>query len=238
MGSSDSGSIRSLPRAFVPGIPDDLPDSILLPDEEFKKLHTVLRLAAGAEIAILPGDGRLIKCRLDGHFAWPIEVFYPITEPKTELTLCLAMPKVEKLEECIRMGSEIGVFKFIIFPSDRSVVHWDENKSAHKLKRLRAISREACEVSFRTRLPKIALAESLSAILDETPNAQVLSEQESANCKLKTANSVTLVIGPEGGWSPREVALIGERAVTLGPRVLRVDTAAIAACAIVLNSDR
>lgn len=238
MGRGESRPLRSLPRVFVPSVPEDLPETIVLPEEDVKKFRNVLRLSSGAEIAVLPGDGRLIRCTLDGHSARPFETLWPNTEPSTDLTLCLAMPKVEKIEECVRMGAEIGVGRFVLFPADRSVVHWDEKKRQHRLGRLRAIAREACEVSFRMRLPKILLAESLAEILETMPNAQVLSEQESAACRLRTADSVVIVIGPEGGWSPREVELIGDCGVTLGPRVLRVDTAAIAACAIVLSHER
>lgn len=234
MGSRSPAPLRSLPRAFVVGVPDPLPAHILLPEEEFSKFHKVLRLKSGDEVAILPNDGRLVRARLEGHGAVPIETHWPDTEPKTRLTLCLAMPKADSLDESVRMGSEIGVAEFVVFPSDRSVTNWDDKRRTNRLRRLRAISREAAEVGFRTRMPKIVLAESLRQVLDEHGEAQVLSEVEGVVKTLQRGEVVTLVVGPEGGWSPREVGLIGERAVTLGPRVLRVDTAAAAACALVL----
>ncbi len=234
MGSRDVAPLRSLPRVFVSGVPDELPRNILLPEEEYSKFYKVLRMKAGDEVAILPGDGRLIRARLEGRGAVPTEVHLPETEPKVELVLCLAMPKAETLEESVRMGSEMGVARFVLFPSDRTIVKWDENKRENKLRRLRAISREAAEVSYRTRLPKIALSDSLDSVLKENPGAQALSEVEGTAKTMQVEEVTTLVIGPEGGWAPREVALIGERAVSLGPRVLRVDTAVAAACALAL----
>ncbi len=226
--------MRSLPRAFVLGLPEELPEFFVLPDEEYSKFHKVLRMKSGDEVAILPNDGRLVRARLDGRGVAPIETVFPQTEPKTHLTLCLAMPKNESLDESIRMGSEIGVSRFVVFPSDRTVVKWDEKKRDARLRRMRAIAREAAEVAFRTRLPEITLRESLNSVLEEFPEAQVLSESENAHMCAKVAERTVFVIGPEGGWSPRESDLVSDRAVTLGPRVLRVDTAVASACALAL----
>jgi 16S rRNA (uracil1498-N3)-methyltransferase len=148
------------------------------------------------------------------------------------------MPKNDSLDESVRLGTEIGVHTFVVFPSDRTVVKWDEKKRQHRLRRLHAIAREAAEVSFRTRLPRIGFAHSLQEVLEANPQAQVFSEVEGTQKSLVRSEETTLVIGPEGGWSPREVELIGDRAVTLGPRVLRVDTAVAAACSLTLLSDR
>lgn len=233
MGRSDAPPIRSLPRMFIPGI-DAGVDRFELPAEEYKKLTKVLRLSSGAQLAVMPGDGRLLRCELDGKDARVLETLYPNTESARSVTLCQALPRAEKLEEVVRMGSEIGVRAFVVFPSDRSVVKWDAAKLQDKLKRLESIAREAAEVAFRTHLPEFTVANSLKAVLDSFPDSQVLSEVEGVGGRLAPQAETTLVIGPEGGWSPREVELIGDSAVTLGPRVLRVDTAAAAACALAL----
>ena len=238
MDSRPAAPLRSLPRAFVSGVPDELPPLILLPEEDYSKFHKVLRMKSGDEVVVLPGDGRVVRARLSGRGVEPIEVLRPETESRVRLTLCLAMPKNDKLDESVRMGTELGVAYFVAFPSERTVVRWDDKKREHRLRRLRAIAREAAEVSFRTHLPKIGLAESLADVLAQYPRAQVLSEVEGVARELKKGDEIELVIGPEGGWAPREVAQIGERAVTLGPRVLRVDTAVAAACALALIGQR
>lgn len=227
--------IRSLPRVFVPGVHADGP--IDLPGEELDKLRKVLRLSTGAEIAILPNDGSVIRCTLNGRHADPVEVVRPETESPLRVTLAQALPKGDKLDEIIRACTEIGVDSFLLFPSERTVVRWDDNKTHSRVRRLETIAREAAEVCFRTKLPTFDLAKSLEDVLERYPEATVLSEVEGVSPKLKaTGDAMTIVVGPEGGWSTKEVALIGNRGVTLGPRVLRVDHAGPAAAAILLLS--
>lgn len=221
---------------FVPIPPDaQVGDVIELPKEEVDKLRKVLRLGAGALIVLLAGDGRVFRATFTGQDAELTASEKVETEATKLVTLAQALPKPDKLDEVIRMGTEMGVSRFILFPSERSVVKWDKAKVEDRLRRLRAIAREAAEVSFRTLVPEIQLVGSLQDLLELQPDALVLSEFEGIQVHLRErikGDAVTLVIGPEGGWAPREVAQIGDRAVTLGPRVLRVDTAAAAAVAL------
>jgi 16S rRNA (uracil1498-N3)-methyltransferase len=238
LGRGDPLPLRALPRLFVQGIEDPAPERIPIPDDEFDKLRKVLRLGSGDEVGVLPGDGRLLRCRLDGRSAVVEQTHLPQTESETAVSLALGLPKPDKLEESVRMATELGVVEILVFPSARSVVRWDAEKVRGKVERLRKIAREACEVSFRTRLPSIRAVLGLSEALD-APSVAVLSEGEGLKTTLAewlthAGPGPRLVIGPEGGWAPDEVAMIGERAVTLGPRVLRVDTAVAAACSLAL----
>ncbi len=225
--------LRALPRVFVPGADPNGP--IALPREDLDKLRKVLRLSPGAEIAVLPDDGSLIHCRLRAQDAEPIAVHYPNTEPALRLTLAQALPKGDKLDDIIRACTEIGVVRFVLFASDRTVVRWEPAKFAERVNRLQTIAREAAEVSFRTRLPEFEVTSGVAAVLRQYPDAVVLSEVEGVPEYLHaSATEMTIVVGPEGGWSPLELKLIGSRGVTLGPRVLRVDHAGAAAAAILL----
>jgi 16S rRNA (uracil1498-N3)-methyltransferase len=164
-----------------------------------------------------------------------LTVEWPSTEPDLHLTIAQALPKGDKIDEIVRACTELGVAQFIFFPSERTVVRWDEKKTASRLHRLEVIAREAAEVCFRTKLPQMSLAPDLNAVLKEHPASIVLSEVEGLSPRLsRTSERMTVVVGPEGGWAPKELALIGDRGVTLGPRVLRVDHAAPAAAAILL----
>lgn len=235
MGRGDLPPLRALPRVFVPGASPD--DAIELPSEEVDKLRKVLRLSPGAIIAVLPDDGTIIRCQFQNREAIPIDVHQPDVEPQLQITIAQALPKGEKLDEIVRACTEIGVASFVLFASERTVVRWDEKKIAQRLSRLQTIAREAAEVSFRTRIPTLSFAKDLKQVLKDHPQATVLSEAENlANGLSKSGDTMTLVVGPEGGWAPRELALIGDRGVTLGPRVLRVDHAAPAAAAILLLS--
>jgi 16S rRNA (uracil1498-N3)-methyltransferase len=218
---------------FVPEA--DALEAIPLPPEEVDKLRKVLRLSPGAQIAILPNDGSLVRCRFENRVAIPIEIIHPATESEARLTVAQALPKGDKLDEIVRAGTEIGVAHFVLFPSERTVVRWDERKTADRVARLQTIARESAEVSFRTVLPTFAIASGLEDVLRGHPQAQVLSEVGGLSRQLRPIRDQgTIVVGPEGGWSPRELEAIGERGVTLGPRVLRVEHAAPAAAAILL----
>ena len=227
--------LRSLPRVFIV---DASPEgNIDLPSEELTKLRRVLRLSPGADIAVLPGDGTLIHCKLQTNYAEPIEVHRPETEPALHLTLAQALPKGDKMDEIVRACTEIGVSHFVLFPSDRTIVRWDEKKTADRVNRLQAIAREAAEVCFRTKLPTFEVAASLHELLKLRPDAVVLSEVEGIGPSLHVkSNPMTIVVGPEGGWSKPELNVIGDRGVTLGPRVLRVDHAGPAAASILLHT--
>ncbi len=228
-------NIRSLPRVFIVEATPDGP--IELPKEELTKLRKVLRLSPGADIAVLPNDGTLIHCRLQATFAEPVAVHRPSTEPDYRLTLAQALPKGDKMDEIVRACTEIGVTHFIVFPSDRTVVKWDEKKTMDRVSRLQAIAREAAEVCFRTKIPTFEVYANLKSVLEQHPTSVVLSEVEGIPTKLERKPvEMTIVVGPEGGWSPAELSEIGGRGVTLGPRVLRVDHAGAAAASLILLS--
>lgn len=236
MARSDLPPLRSLPRLFLPGA-DPEAGPIDIPREAYDKLHKVLRLGTGDEIAVLPNDGRLLRCRIDGRSAVVTQVYSPETEAHRRVILAQALPKGDKLDDVVRMATELGVAGFALFPSERSVVRWDQRKMDDRMRRLATIAREACEVSFRTRLPTFEALGSLNEVLTRWPESIVLSEVEGVGSHLRervSGDAATLVIGPEGGWAPREVGLIGARAATLGPRVFRVDTACAAACALAI----
>lgn len=226
-------SIRALPRVFIVGADCSTPFEI--PRPEFEKLHNVLRLRSGAEIGVMPNDGSFWKCVLDGRIAVPKEQFEPQTEPSKNITLIQALPKGDKIDDIIRSCTEIGVAKFILFPSDRTVVKWEEKKLADKIRRVEALAREAAETSFRMKIPSIQYVQSLDAALKDQANLIALSEYESVSRNLDhSATEISILVGPEGGWSPRESERIQSFAVTLGPRVLRTEHAGFAAASRLL----
>jgi 16S rRNA (uracil1498-N3)-methyltransferase len=226
--------LRALPRAFVQ-IPNYIPNQpIVLPEDEYRKFKNVLRLGTGDEVVILPNNGTAIRARLDGKTAIPSEIHELKTESPIRITLALGISKPDATEDAIRMASEIGVAHFILFTARRSVVKWEASKFEKKLDRLKTISREACEVAFRTNLPTFEILPDLPAVLVNYPEALVLSELDNVETPFPVLTKpTTLVIGPEGGWDPREVALI-KNPITLGARVLRVSTAVATACALAL----
>lgn len=229
--------LRALPRCFLPGA--SAAEPIELPSDELEKFRKVLRLGTGDEVAILPNDGTVIRARLEGRLAIPILVESVDTEPPHRIVLAQALPKSPKLEEVIRLGTPLGIAEFVLFIGERSVVEWEMKKRDDKLRRLRTIAREAAELSFRTREPGIRFVADLATVLREYPDALVLSEvDDEAKVVPVRAGDQTLVVGPEGGWSPAELKQIGARGYTLGPRVLRTEHAGACAASLFLLSYR
>ena len=226
-------SIRALPRIFIPGIEMHCPFEI--PKPEHDKLHNVLRLRSGAEIGVMPNDGTFWTCRMDGKIGVPLTQYRPETEPELFITVAQALPKGDKLDDIIRSCTEIGASRFILFTGARSVVKWDEKKIEDKMRRIQALARESAELAFRMRIPTVEFRSILADILTKESGVIALSEQESVSKTLKAeGKSVCLVVGPEGGWAPREVEAMKDCAVTLGPRVLRTEHAGFAAIAKLL----
>ncbi len=225
-------SIRHLTRTFVPGV--DMSGMVDLPKEEVEKLRKVLRLNDGDHIAVLPNDGSVWECIFENKQAIPVRQFFPKTEPDVQVTIAQALPKGDKLDEIIRACTEIGVTHFALFRAERSVVQWDEKKRADRLRRLEVIARESCEVSFRTILPTFSFHSNLTAVLQAYPDCIALSEVEGAQVTGTARQKWAIAVGPEGGWAPRELEMIGDRGFSLGPRVLRVDHAASSASAMIL----
>lgn len=235
MAGGAAQSLRALPRVFLPGIELDAGE-VELPEAELNKLRRVLRLSSGDQLAVLPNDGRIARCELRGKIAKVLEVERPAEHAVRHVILVMGLPKPDGLETSFRMCTEMGVAGFGLFPADRSVVKWEPEKMHERLRRLSTIAREAAEVCGRLRLPAIELYDSLGSMLSKHPSCIVLSEREDCRTTLEHALPVgdgeaVLVVGPEGGWSPKESHQIGGRAATLGKLVLRVATAAACACA-------
>jgi len=195
---------------------------------------------SGAEVAILPNDGTIVRCRFEGRAVEPTEVVRAETDASRAVTIAQALPKGDKLDEVVRLCTEVGVRRFILFPSERTVVNWDDKKREERSRRLTTIAREASEVCGRATLPILDWHRNLGEVLLAEPEGIVLSEVEGIDRTFREAvagdKPITIVVGPEGGWTRREIEQIGDRAATLGPRVLRVDTAAVSAAAIALLS--
>ena len=157
-------------------------------------------------------------------------------EPSHQLTVWQALLKGDHLEPVIRHGTELGIARFGLFVSERCVVR---ELSPRKLERLRAVAREAAEQSERGIVPPVdepmTFAEALKAA---APGSVLLFERQKAKRLTEMEPPPGVFIGPEGGFSPAEVAA-AERAglaiAGLGPRILRSETVAVAVAAAILS---
>jgi 16S rRNA (uracil1498-N3)-methyltransferase len=209
-------------------------DRFPLPLSIRHQVRTVLRLGDGDGIVLLPGDGSELACRLDGDACVVDARRRAGGEAAHRLTVVQALLKGDALEDVVRQGTEVGVHGFELVVSERCVVR---DLSPRKLERLRHIAREAAEQSERGLVPAVSAPVPLAAAL--RPGGVLLFERHDGERLVAVGAPPAIVIGPEGGFTPAEVAharSAGVAVAGLGPRVLRSQTVAVAAAAVILSA--
>lgn len=165
-----------------------------------------------------------------------------VNEVGVEITLAVAMLRKEKFELVLQKAAELGVTKIIPFEASRCVAKYKKEKEDKLLKRYGDILLEASEQCKRNIIPEIISPIKFSDLdkhvseLNFVPYENAYGNSEFLSDLLKEKKSVTVVIGPEGGFSEEEIAyLLAKRyeKVTLGSRILRAETAAICVCSII-----
>jgi 16S rRNA (uracil1498-N3)-methyltransferase len=208
-------------------------DRFPLPDAIAHQVSRVLRLEDGNRLVLLDGAGEAATVRLvDG--ACQVESRGAAGgEPVHRLTVWQALLRGDHLEPVIRHGTEIGIAAFRLFVSERCVAR---QISPQRLERLQAVAREAAEQSERGLVPRVAAPVPLHDALEAR---SVLLYERANGARLGSLMPPDgLVIGPEGGFSLAEVAaaeLAGMTVAGLGPRILRSESVALAAAAVVLS---
>lgn len=190
-------------------------------------LTRVLRLRPGTEVTVADGAGNWRRAVLAS--AGLLDELGPVaTEPEPEpaITVAFGLTKGAKPELVVQKLTELGVQRIVGFFAARSVVVWDEAKRLRNQQRWVAVAREACMQCRRARWPLIS---PISEFVDVAswPGAAMAAFGGSP----VTLAYPLVLIGPEGGWSDAELAVSLPR-VSLGERVLRAETAAIAAAAV------
>lgn len=216
-GEPDSGSG---PHAFVTDL--QRPE---LDDGDRHHLARVLRTRPGDPLTVSDGAGRWRPCRF-GDTLEPTGPVVTVAAPAPPITIAFALVKGERPEWVIQKLTELGVDVVVPFLAERSVVRWDPARASTAVERLRRVAREAAMQCRRCRLPELRAPVDFSTAAS-LPGAALADRSGEP----PTLDHPTVLIGPEGGWSP------GERAadlpvVALSPSGLRADTAAVTAAAI------
>jgi 16S rRNA (uracil1498-N3)-methyltransferase len=218
-------------------------ETAVLRGDQADQIATVLRLAAGDAIVLIEGsDDVLVRLdRVTRHEAsGTVLSRSPNTaEPSLELTLALPLLRGDRSEEVVEAVTQLGVSRIVPLVSERSVTR---DLSDRKRGRWERIARESAETARRGRIPEIAEVTAWDELFELLKPPVIVAwegehDRRLADAMPAGASSLSLVIGPEGGLTDAEIGLARERGaaiVSLGPRNLRSETAAIAAVAAVL----
>jgi 16S rRNA (uracil1498-N3)-methyltransferase len=214
-----------------------------LDDRATHYLLRVHRLRAGDLVTVFSREGVEIDARLERGEPWRLVAESPLREGLTAspVTVYYALPKGDKVDRVVRQLSELGVERLVLFSGVRSVVKLTAARAQKKLERWRRIAEEAARQCGRSDSLMISGPVTLSEILESLGETTALVFEPAANNTLDQVEwtcPVALFIGPEGGISPDELLQMknaGVLEVRLGPLVLRTETAAPVAAALVLD---
>lgn len=193
-------------------------------DDDLHHLSRVLRLRIGESVTCSDGRGRWLPCTWTGSGLEPTGAITEVAAPSPGLSVALAPVKGDGTEDAVVKLVEIGIDEIVVLaPVDHSVVRWDPDRAASHMDRLGRLVRSAAMQSRRVHLPVVRGPVALGEII--AGEGVALAEPGGSG---EWSDITTVVVGPEGGFSPAEVARAG-RTVSLGDTVLRADTAAVAA---------
>ncbi|MCB9009189.1 MAG: 16S rRNA (uracil(1498)-N(3))-methyltransferase [Ardenticatenaceae bacterium] len=225
-------------------------ERITLPPAIAHQIRNVLRLRVGSAILVLDNSGaeyEVLLRQVDRQqvIGEAVAKRPSPNEPTVQLTLYQALMKRDKFEWVLQKGTEIGVTQFVPLVTQRSLVQDVDIKEGKQL-RWQKIITEAAEQSRRGRIPELHPPQTLAQVLENHPaRPGLIAWEEASGLSLREAlvgaerpSHISLFIGPEGGFAAEEVAAAqaaGIRPITLGKRILRAETAALVASALVLH---
>jgi 16S rRNA (uracil1498-N3)-methyltransferase len=227
---------------YVDALPDTGTLAVLDGDEGFHAA-TVRRVRPGEQLVLGDGAGGLARCEVEraGRDGLHARVLgrWSVAPARPAVAVVQALPKSDRSELAIELATEAGADAFLAWQAVRCVANWEGARADKGLRRWRAVARSAARQSRRAHIPSIEGVLSTAALVGRVRDgvaagSTVLALHESATDQLADvhvaqADSVFLVVGPEGGIAPEEIAALTEAgavAVRLGPQVLRTSTAA------------
>jgi 16S rRNA (uracil1498-N3)-methyltransferase len=217
-------------------------DRVTLDGDEARHASRVLRVRPGEVVTVADGDGNVVRATVEEAGSRLVAVVTdrwadPPAVPS--IHVFPAIPKAGKLDLVVQKLTELGVDVIQPFPAARSVSRWNETKATAQTERLASIAHEASKQSRRSRLPEIRPPAPPTSL--ELPGCTLVLDEEAEDRLLgalpvEAPAGIGLVIGPEGGLERDEIRVFqgrGARAVSLGPLMLRTETASLAATAVV-----
>jgi 16S rRNA (uracil1498-N3)-methyltransferase len=238
-----AASTHRSPRLYIERDLDG--ESLTLDEREAHYLRHVLRLQRGDPLVVFNGRGAE---RQAGVESWVRRgatlalgaAHAPLPESPLDLTIVQALPKSDAMDFIVQKATELGVRALVPVYTEFSVVKLDPERSARRLDHWQKIAQSACEQCGRHRPPRIdpplPLVDALTALPGGSARLALAPGAEQAFGKqAPAARALVVAVGPEGGFGPADWRRLDAARfvrVTLGPRVLRAETAALAVCAI------
>lgn len=221
-------------------------NSIVFNDDDIFHITKVMRLKSGNNIQIVDKSTHLsYLAYISSVSPLKVEIQEPIkdnSELNKDVTLFFALAKADKMELVIQKATELGVKNIVLFQGERSVVKFTKEDFNRKLNRFNSIAKEASEQCHRTYIPNIYYVNHISLIKDYLADKNFFAYELEAGQTTDLVNyikpndkSLSVIIGPEGGFSNKEADYLKENEfipISLGNRILRCETAAIYACSV------
>jgi 16S rRNA (uracil1498-N3)-methyltransferase len=241
----------TLPVFWLPGLDARPGATVRLDGDEGRHAVVVRRIRVGEQVVLTDGEGTRATCAVVGTGKSDLTAEVQAVEVEDvagpRLGVVQAIAKGERAELAVEVLTEVGVDEIVPWAAARSVAVWRGDRAAKSLARWRSTAREAAKQARRSRFPVVtdpAGTAEVVALLEAADVGLVLHEEAGATLASvvdgldPAVGSVVLVVGPEGGIAPEELAAFtgvpGTTAVRLGPTVLRTSTAGVAAAAAVL----
>ncbi len=247
----------TLHRFYIPP-PQWNPDHLALDEDESRHCTEVLRLRQGQRVIVFNGEGTEVTAEISlvSKREVGLQALFTQTTPRpaSAITLAQAVPKGKNMDLVIQKATELGASEIIPVISERTVVRLDASEAADKQQKWQRIAVEACKQCGQNHLPRVQQPVAMDRLFAQKPAQEMLiiAAIEPGTQRLKqlladwtalhpgrtNPNSVLVLIGPEGDFTPSETGLAkshGCQPMSLGPIILRTETAAIYSLSILAH---
>lgn len=232
----------SAPRFFAADVSGE---RVAVTGDEARHAIRVLRVRPGERVSVADGRGVVVEgpvIAADRDLVVEVEDRRTVPRPRPSLVVVQAIPKRGKLDLVVQKLTELGADVFRPLAAARSVSRWDGPKGKAQVERLSAIAHESAKQARRAFVPAIEGPATLDS-LGPLPAVSYVLDSEATErlgraLPVESPEEVAIIVGPEGGFTPEEISRLarsGATPVTLGPLILRTETAALAAAAVVLS---
>ena len=236
-----------MPRFFTDALrfDEDIKQAVI-DGEDGRHISRSLRMRIGEALTVSDGsgydyDGEIEEISGDVVTVRLLAQYKNQSEPTLRVTLYPGMPKGDKLELVVQKATEMGASEITPVLTDRSVSRPDAKSAAKKQDRLQRIALEAAKQSGRGAVPQVGTMTSFKEAVQNAKGTKILFYEGGglplSKCLPTGETEASIFIGPEGGFAPEEVEFAKENGVitaTLGPRILRTETAPLAALSILM----